>query len=196
MEWSGSVIRRLRRTSRTSRVRGKPNLIWVAAAGDLALVSGNTVWDAILLPGDWSGTVTEQSCTLERIVVTCMTNTITAEGTDHCQNGLIFLGNANEQGGTSTADISNFNDWPTFAADYDRWLHLFRLEWAGAVRTATFHPVQYSQLPDPVMNIKCRRRLNGDDVVRLGVGGFFPVATTEVHTVSWFARSLVRIGLK
>lgn len=185
-----------RRRSRRSTVRGKPNYLWINTAGDLALIAGNTVWDALLVPGDWSGTVTEQTATLLRMVVECYTITINDSGPPHAQNACITLGSASEGGGTDPLDISQTGDWPDFFISYDRVLRIMRLEWDGAQRNTNVGlPVQFSQLPEPVLNLKTPRLLRGDDSVRLNVGGnFTPVAETAM--VAWFSRSLVRIGLR
>lgn len=185
-----------RRRSRSKAVRGRPNLLWIASAGEFALIQHNTVWDAILVPADWSGTVTEQQCTLERIVLMAFTKTITNDGVAHSENTVLFLGNANEQGGSSISDISDPAEFPDFCESYDRILQWGRLEWDASSTIAGFWPVQYSQLPQPVMNVQCRRRLMGDDVVRFGCGGYYAEAIDETHYVGWFARCLVRIGLK
>lgn len=187
-----------RRKSRRMAVRGRPNLIWVGTSGQLALVSGNSVWDPLLIPGDWSGTVTEQSATLLRMVVSVYTATISDDqGGPHAQNAAIVMGNANEQGGTNTLDISNWNDWPDFFLAYDRVLHIFRLEWDGQnQRDVNSLPVQFSQLPEPVMNLKTPRAMKPDDTIRLVMGGYYTPFGAEVPLVTWFCRSLVRIGLR
>lgn len=186
-----------RRRSRRSLVKGKPNLMWIASAGDFALVENATVWDAVLIPGDWSGTVTEQQCTLLRMVISCYTLCANEAGNPHAQNAVVFMGDANEQGGTSTLDISSWNEWPDFFLNYDRILRIFRLEWDGALKNGNVTlPVQFSQLPEPVMNLKTPRVLKGDDTVRVGCGGAFHQVTTETYVVTWFVRALVRIGLR
>lgn len=179
-------------------MRGKPNYLWIASAGELALGVGNTVWDTVLMPADWSGTVTEQGATLLRMVVQVYTDTRNAEGHPHAQNGAIWLSDANLEGGSDTLDISNWNDWPDFFMSHDRVLHTFRLEFNGTTVYAPGSelPIQFSQLPEPVMNLKTPRRLNPDDTVVLGMGGFYGVETTEIPCVTWFARSLVRVGLR
>lgn len=186
-----------RRRSRRSTVRGKPNLMWVCTAGELALSTGVTVWDPLLIPGDWSGTVTESQCTLLRMVVSCYTWTLTSPSVPHAENACIVLGDASAGGSSSVNDISHMNEWPDFFAESDRVLRIFRLEWDGAVRGAGIQlPVQFSQLPEPVMNLKTPRLLRGDDSVRLCVGGGLVPALTEQPLVTWFCRSLVRIGLR
>lgn len=187
-----------RRKSRRSAVRGKPNYMWINTAGELALVSGNTVWDPILIPGDWSGTVTETQCTLLRLVVSCYTKTLLSEAVviPHSQNACITLGSASEgPGGTDPLDISAPADWPDFFISYDRVLRIFRLEWAGGPDSANHLPVQFSQLPEPVMNMKTPRHLRGDDSVRLNVGGFVVLDLSTPYVV-WFCRALVRLGLR
>jgi len=187
-----------RRRSRRSTVRGKPNYLWINTAGELAIVSGNTVWDALLIPADWSGTVTETQCTLLRMVVSVYTVTAGAEAVvvPHAQNAAIVLGSASEGGGSDVNDISMFNEWPDFFQAYDRVLRIFRLEWTGeGPVAATSLPVQFSQLPEPVMNLKTPRRLLGDDAIRLCVGGRVAV-DLSTPSVTWFARTLVRTGLR
>jgi len=188
-----------RRRSRRQGVRGKPNYLWIASAGELALGPGNTVWDTLLMPSDWSGTVTEQGATLLRMVVQCYTDTRNNDqGGPHAQNAAIWMSDANIEGGSDTLDISNWNDYPDFFARHDRVLHTFRLEWAGTGMRApgASLPVQFSQLPEPVMNLKTPRRLNPDDTVVLGYGGFYSLESTEVPMITWFCRSLVRVGLR
>jgi len=186
-----------RRRSKRSTVRGKPNYLWINTAGELATNTGNTVWDALLIPADWSGTVTETSCTLLRMVVSCYTKCTTAAGIAHAENACIVMGSASEGAGTDTNDISAYADWPTFFQAYDRVLRIFRLEWDGQVNLGNpLLPVQFSQLPEPVMNLKTPRRLLGDDSIRLAVGGGVIPDTTEVYSITWFSRSLVRTGLR
>jgi len=57
-------------------------------------------------------------------------------------------------------------------------------------------PVQFSQLPESVMNLKTPRRLNPDDTIVLGCGCFRTLATAEVPNITWFSRALVRVGLR
>jgi len=185
-----------RRRSRRSTVRGKPNYMWINTAGDLALISGNTVWDGLLVPGDWSGTVTETQCTLLRMVVSVYTQTINGGGPPHAENAAIVMGSASEGGGTDPLDISMPVDWPDFFLSYDRVLRIFRLEWDGVVANVNVPlPVQFSQLPEPVMNLKTPRLLRGDDSIRLCVGGGLQM-DLEQPVVKWFCRSLVRTGLR
>lgn len=185
------------RRSRRTGVRGKPNYLWINTAGDLALIEANTVWDAILQPGDWSGTVTDQSCTLLRMVLSVYTLTSLSADEPHAENACILIAHSAEVATSSPLDISNYAEWPDFFAEYDRVLRIFRLEWEGALKAAVVGlPVQFSQLPEPVMNMKTPRRLTGQDSIRLCVGGAWAQATNEAPGVIWFARSLVRIGLK
>lgn len=186
-----------RRKSRRSTVRGKPNYLWINTAGELALIAGNTVWDALLVPGDWSGTVTETQCTLLRMVVSVYTGTVGQEATPvpHSQNAAILLGSASEGAGTDVLDISQPADWPDFFMSYDRVLRIFRLEFAATQDGGTTLPVQFSQLPEPVMNLKAPRLLRGDDSVRLCVGGNVFMDIAQPH-IWWFCRSLVRTGLR
>jgi len=186
-----------RRRSKRSTVRGKPNYLWINTAGELAQVTGNTVWDALLIPADWSGTVTETSCTLLRMVVSVYTKTTEEAGIAHAENAAIVMGSASEGAGTDTNDITSYADWPTFFQAYDRVLRIFRLEWDGAVNAGNpLVPVQFSQLPEPVMNLKTPRRLLGDDSIRLCIGGGIIPLTTEIYSITWFCRSLVRTGLR
>jgi hypothetical protein len=186
-----------RRRSRRSTVRGKPNYMWINTAGDLATIEGNTVWDGILVPQDWSGTVTETQCTLLRLVLSVYTYTTTESGYPHAQNMAIVLGSASEGAGTDTLDVSLTADWPDFFISYDRVLRIGRLEWDGVIKQLqTGLLVQFSQLPEPIMNLKTPRHLRGDDSVRLCVGGNFSQVASEVYAIMWFARSLVRLGLR
>lgn len=186
-----------RRRSKRSTVRGKPNYLWINTAGDLAKVDGNSVWDALLIPADWSGTVTETQCTLLRMVVSVYTKTFGATGLPHASNACIVLGSASEGAGSDTNDIDSYADWPTFFQAYDRVLRIFRLEWAAGPNMGNPQlDVQFSQLPEPVMNLKTPRRLLGDDSVRLVIGGGPTPLTTEVYSITWFCRSLVRTGLR
>jgi len=186
----------MKRRSRRSTIKGKPNYMWINTAGELALVSGNTVWDAVLIPGDWSGTVTEQQCTLLRMVVSVYTATSNEEQNPvpHAQNAAITFGDASLVNGSDTSDISVPNDWPDFFANHDRVLRIFRLEW-DAQGSTTVLPVQFSQLPEPVMNLKTPRLLRGDDSIRLCVGGRVNLELST-PSVNWFCRSLVRLGLR
>lgn len=185
-----------RRRARSRMVRGKPDLLWVASAGEIAVTTGNSSYDPILQPGDWSGTVFEKKATLLRLVLTCMTSTRDESGHPHSQNCCITMGDASEGTGSSTLDVSSPTDWPDFFLQHDRVLRIFRLEWDGVVGGTVDHPVQFSQLPDPIMSIKCPRLLNPDDSVRLWVGGSYTPVSTETALVTWFCRSLVRVGVR
>lgn len=186
-----------RRKSRRSYVKGKPNYVWISSAGEIALVSAGTSWDATLIPGDWSGTVTEGQCTLLRMVVSCYTEMQVEPGPAMAQNAAIVLGNASEAASFSVLDMSDTADWPDFFAAYDRVLRIFRLEWAGSTNPqGAGLAVQFSQLPDPVMNLKTPRVLKGDDSIHLAVGGNWTQQQSETPVVHWFCRSLVRVGLR
>lgn len=185
-----------RRRSRRTTVRGKPNYLWVNTAGELATINTNTVWSPLLQPGDWSGTVTETQCTLLRLVVSCYTSTLSLASEPHAENCAIVKGSANDAS-PSAQDISNINEWPDFFAAYDEVLRIFRLEWDGALRAANLLlPVQFSQLPEPVLNLKTPRHLKGDDSIRLCVGGGLQPVGIEAPVVTWFCRALVRTGLR
>jgi len=185
-----------RRTSRRT-IRGKPNYLWIQTAGEFSLTEHMTSHDAILIPGDWSGTVTESQCTLLRMVFTVYTKTLSDTSLPHAQNAVLHMADASGLSAPDSVDVSNVNDWPDWFMTYDRILRIFRLEWDGAVNTgAPAMPVQFSQLPDPIINLKAPRLLRGDDSIRLSVGGALTIATTEAPTVVWFARSLVRTGLR
>jgi len=185
------------RRSRSRAVKGRPNLIWVATSGSLATISGNSVYDALLIPADWSGTVTEQNATLLRMIVSVYTYTEDETGRPHAENAIIAMGDASEGSGSDTSDISNFQDWPTWFQKHEGVLRVFRLEWDGVVRNGnTMLPVQFSQLPEPVLNLKTPRALKADDSIRLWVGGGETPSTTEQPAITWFCRSLVRIGLR
>jgi len=185
-----------RRRSRRSAVRGKPNYMWVNTAGELATIFSNTVWDALLQPGDWSGTVTETQCTLLRLVFSCYTSTLTLASEPHAENCAIVKGSANDAS-PAAESISDVNEWPDFFAKYDEVLRIFRLEWDGQLKADNVAlPVQFSQLPEPVFNLKTPRHLKGDDSVRLCVGGGLQPVGIEVSSVRWFCRSLIRTGLR
>jgi len=186
-----------KRRSRRSVVRGKPNYLWINTSGELAKINGSTVWDALLIPADWSGTVTETQCTLLRMVVSVYAMTMVAAGIPHASNCAILMGSASEGSGMDTNDLDAYADWPNFFQAFDRVLRIFRLEWAAGPNLG--NPpldIQFSQLPEPVMNLKTPRRLMGDDSLRLCVGGGPIPDTTEVYATRWFCRSLVRTGLR
>jgi len=183
-----------RRRSKRSVVRGKPNYLWISSAGSMGLVANSTARDTLLLPADWSGTVTETQCTLLRMVLLCYTTTLTHSSPAHSENAVVHLDNANDDN-QSAYDISVYGDWPDFFAQYDRVLRIFRLEWAGELQTGEL-PVQFSQLPEPAMNLKTPRVLKGDDVVCLSCGGNFNPSDATAPQVVWFCRSLVRTGLR
>lgn len=190
-----------RRKSRSRSVRGKPNYLWIATAGELALIEGQTVYDSLLIPADWSGTVTEAKATLLRMVLSVYTLTANEDSSAMANNAVVYMGDATAGGGSDTNDITNYQEWPDFMISNDRILRIFRLEWAGTISPGAFSgvtlPVQYSQLPDPVMNLKTPRRLDGQDSVRLGVGGGFSSLTNlGTYSITWFCRSLVRTGLR
>jgi len=185
-----------KRRSRSRSVRGRPNYLWIATAGSLAQINGSSAYDHLLIPGDWSGTVTEQGCTLLRMTVCLYTQTAGDAGAPHSENFAIALGSASEApaGGIEVLDCSNINDWPDFCITHDRILHTGRVEWDGNLYP-NWLPVQFSQLPEPVMNLKRPRRLTGEDSVRLYIGGRYTY-TSDSPLVIWFCRFLVRVGLK
>lgn len=183
-----------RRKSRRKSVAGRPNYVWIASSGTFAPIYQATAYDALLIPGDWSGTVTEQGCTLLRLTLQCYTQTATAgAGAPHAENCAITLDGASDQT-VETLNLSDINDWPDWMITHDRVLHTFRLEWDGTLQPNVL-PVQFSQLPEPVMNLKRPRRLTGQDSVRLWCGGRYNYVD-DVPIVVWFCRSLVRLGLK
>jgi len=187
---------RRRRSSRKS-VRGKPNYMWISTAGELAAIPGSSASDAVLIPADWSGTVTETQCTLLRMVFQAYTWTLSAESPPHAENCALILHDASAQSINDADSITQYDDWPAFWLKYDRVLRFFRLEWDGKVKDANIVlPVQFSQLPEPVMNLKTPRLLRGDDSVALVVGGGMLQVTTEVAMITWFSRALVRTGLR
>jgi len=186
-----------RRRSR-SMVKGKPNYLWINTSGILVLNPGLTVWDAILDAADWSGTVTETQCTLLRLVFSVYAYN---GGDGNCapmaQNCAITLGEAGELSGATSDDMSTVGDWPAFFLQNQRVLRLFRLEWDGEAKdTHVTLNVQFSQLPEPVMNLKSPRRLNGDDQIRVNVGGAYTTQGTSAPAIVWFSRALVRTGLR
>lgn len=185
-----------RRKARRSGVRGRPNYVWVNTSGEFALVSTATQMEALLIPGDWSGTVTEQHVTLLRMVLMVHTATINETGHAHGENCAIVKGFASDDDSLSGYDISNYDDWASFFAEYDEVLRIFYREWDGVWRDNALLPVQFSTLPEPVLNIKTPRRLTGMDSIRLAVGGGWTQQGTEVPVVDWFCRSLVRIGIR
>jgi len=185
-----------RRRSKRVTVRGKPNYLWISSAGELAQIPDLTVWDAVLIPADWSGTVTETQCTLLRMVLSLYCVTGTPFGGAHASNCVITIGNASEAASSSTSNIDLYTEWPDFFSEQDRVLRIHRLEWSGLDPGQTVLPVQFTQVPDPVVNLRTPRVLKGDDSIRLCVGGGFVQQETEVHSVHWFARSLVRTGLR
>lgn len=188
------MARRTRR-SRTTRVVGRPNYLWINTAGSYVVVTGGTTWDAVIQPSDWSGTVTEQSCTLERIVLSAYTLTRDQESPPFAANTALVVGPASNTTGFDSLDISLTSEWPEFFEKFDDVLHIGRLEWNGDVNPVNL-PLQFSQLPEPVANLKRRRRLQGDDAVWFCTGGSNPDIPGATWYVVWFARSLVRVGLK
>lgn len=184
------------RRSRSRAVRGKPNYIWIASAGQMAIIENATAYDVLLMPADWSGTVTEQSATLERMLLNVTTDTRTEIGVPMTQNAAVYMSDANAAGGMDTLDISHYTDWPDWHMNHDRVLHEFRLEWSGQISMQPQMPVQYTQLPEPVMNFRARRTLRPDDTIALGVGGLFAAQQGEVYYINWFCRSLVKVGLR
>jgi len=132
---------------------------------------------------------------LVRLVVQCYTWIRDEAGHPHAQNAVITLGDASEGTGSDTMDCSNINDWADFFLRHDRVLQVFRLEWAGGPN-GTELPVQFSQLPEPIMNMKTPRTLNPDDSIRLWIGGLYAPNASESVGITWFCRSLVRIGLR
>lgn len=183
-----------RRRSRARFVRGKPNYMWIASSGSVAQVLGVSERENILQPGDWSGTNTETKCTLLRLVLTFGTYTGGGSGTPHRSNYVIGLGDASTTD-VESADIDNVGEWPDFMERHDRIFHIGTLEWEGSSWADQSLPVQFSQLPEPVVNLKTPRRLDGSDSVSMWVGGGVALKAAEANFVNWFARSLVRVGL-
>jgi len=185
------------RSMRRRTVRGQPNYLWICSAGELAQQAGLTAWDAILQPGEWSGTPTEATCTLCRIVLQLYTSTTGVAGAAHGSNCCLTMGNASETAMSSTSDIDRPTEWPDFFAEQDRVLWTGRVEWDGnLINQNVLLPVQFSQLPEPVINLRVPRRLNPDDSIRLCVGGGFVQSETEAFVLTWFCRSLVRTGIR
>lgn len=194
------AFRRFKRYSRRKVVAGRPNLIWVSTAGFISLVRDTTTGEKILMPSDWSGTVTETQATLERLVLSMYTNTQSFAGTAHAQNyAIVKHSNVLSSPGHSSADISQYPQWPDYFEQFDSILHIGRLEWDGTIETAGYSlKVQFSQLPDPMVNLRCKRNLTGDEAIGLAVGGAWDMSYSDNSApyVTWFCRSLVKIGLR
>lgn len=190
---------KFRRRSRSRTVRGKPNYLWIASAGTFGQLPGATARGAILEPGDWSGTVTETQCTLCRctLILNALTTTASGDGPFR-SNYCVGLHWASDATGESL-DLDNYTEWPDFFAKHDRVLRIGILEYENVQTQLTgtgATPLQFSQLPDPVINFRNPRKLKGDDSLVVWVGGGPAAVGGEVRYVKWYARSLVRTGLK
>lgn len=188
-------VQMTRRGRRSYTRRGPSPFMWVNGSGILTLAAANrTSWVDLLTPAEWSGTVTEQKATLVRIVLQLYAGFDDAGGLPMAQNIAIVVGNMlNSTSNFDSDDISNPGQFPDFFAKYDDCLYFGRLEFPTGEIGVPALLVQYSQLPEPVINLKRPRKLEPDDTVRLAIGGQFSQVASEHPVVYWFTRILVRI---
>lgn len=164
--------------------------MWINVAGELLANPGSTQMEELLSPGDWSGTVTERNATLLRVVIQMYTMTFNGEGYPQASNYALVHG---KYVSLSGMDIDNFAEWPDFFAEWDDVLRIGRIEYSGEDVTGQVNlPVQYSQLPDPVVNFRTARRLRPDSSVILAIGGVNRILVAETYMVRYYARFFVK----
>lgn len=193
-----------KRYSRRRTVRGKPNYVWITTNGIGSLEStfagSRTIFDTILIPSDWQTVAgTAQSCTLVHTVYThAMYGTSITATNSWC--GLYAIVKTNDQNPlTSPPNLGKSVNFTSFFDEYDECLH-----W-GQFTAMPFDALSFASglwvgggsmaaMPENMLNLNARRVLKGDDSIKVIWSS--PDVNLDDWRVTWFARSLVRIGLK
>lgn len=192
-----------KRFSRRRSVRGRPNYCWISTAG-IGLLDGTnnlTIHDNILIPSDWqSSNIVENETTLCHIVYTHAAYGVAATAvTPFCS--LYAICKTNDQPpASSPPNLGMLASFPTFFTEYDECLH-----WGQYTTMPNSQAVEFgtgvwpaggslAAMPENMVNLNVRRKMKGDEAIKVIWGTpEYPIGDWYVR---WFARSLVRLGLK
>jgi len=162
-------------------------------------IAGGSNSADLLVPGDWSGTVTETKATLERITLSFMTRVIDEPSVNYAggwDSHYAIVKTNTHVPVLSAHDLNSTAEFPAFFGQCDEVIRWGHLQWANVTGVGTTFPFQWNRnVEDQVLNIRARRRLEGDTAIRLFIGSYSQQAT-EIPLCHVFTRSLVRIGLR
>jgi len=194
-----------RRFSRRRSVRGRPNYCWITTCGSGTLASvgvlgPSTIYDQILIPTDWQTVnATNNECTLVHTVYThCMFGTAVGSNFSFC--GLYAIVKTGDQApGTSPPNLGKLTSFVPFFDEYDECLHwgqytAMPYDAAALASGLWVGGGSVTALPENMVNLNSRRKLKGDEAINVIWSA--PDVLQDQWVVRWFARSLVRIGLK
>jgi len=196
-----------KRFSRRRGVRGRPNYSWITTAGTGTIqssgVDAHTLHDNILIPSDWQmGEIVENETTLCHMVYTHAIYG-SADTSTHSFCSLYALVKTNDAApGTSPANLGSLTLFPVFFTEYDECLHWG--QYTAMPYDALFSSGAYGAgvwpaggslagMPENMVNLNVRRKLKPDEAIKVMWGA--PLLN-GMYTVRWYARSLVRLGLK
>lgn len=195
-----------KRYSRRRTVKGRPNYCWISTAGVGVLSSGVagtvTVHDNILIPSDWqSGNIVENETLLVHTVYThAMYGVNVGSTVPFCS--IYAIVKTNDQApASSPPNLGALTIFPAFFTEYDECLHWGQytcMPYSAALdKGAAVWPAggSLAGMAENMVNLNSRRKLKGDDAIKVVWGGPDAVGQ-ESYFVRWFARSLVRLGLK
>jgi len=102
----------------------------------------------------------------------------------------------------SPPNLGVLAQFPTFFTEYDECLHwgqytAMPYDATLAMMSSAIWPGggSLAAMPENMVNLNARRKLKGDDAIKVAWGCPTQVAQ-EYYYVRWYARSLVRLGLK
>ena len=195
-----------RRFSRKRFVKGRPNYCWITTCGVGTLASGGagttTLHDNVLIPSDWqSGNIVENETTVVHIVYThAMYGVNESSIVPFC--GLYAIVKTGDTvPGVSPANISDPTLFPVFFTEYDECLHWGQytcMPYSLALNKGNgVWPAggSLAGMPENMVTLNTRRKLKGDAAIKVMWGSPSAVGQ-ESYYLRWYARSLVRLGLK
>lgn len=194
-----------KRYSRRRTVRGKPNLSWITTCGlvDLRNGASGAPYDDILIPSDWQVGNTSQPAqvTLLHTVFGFYAFGYNGQGAANyswCSNYAIVRTSDQVHVGNFPL-LGKLSEFIQFFDEYDECLHWGQFmcqQYDVALLHGVYAPGGTSAAqPENMLNLNSRRILKGDDAIKCFWGA--PDAT-DLNTFHchWYARSLVRSGLK
>lgn len=187
---------------RKARSRRKQNLIWVAVGTGVEIGGTGTNASRVLLtPGDWSGTVTDQHCWLQRIClfVHCYAvDWVAATPHDFSVPYVIHKSVTSVNDGDahlSTNPLCNYSTWPDWFAENDEVVHIgetsCRAEDATWVISEECWPASFNtNFPDAYRNLRVKRKMSPTETLRITFGPG-PNVSAASFIAEVFARILV-----
>lgn len=194
-----------KRYSRRRTVRGKPDYCWITTCGVAVLeevAGGGTPYDFVLIPDDWrQNDNVENGTTLVHLVYThAIFGANAAASFAYCS--LYSLCKHNDTTPmTSPPNLGQQTQFANFFTEYDECLH-----WGQYTAMPFNSPANASSatwpaggslagMPENMVNLNVRRKMKGDDAIKVIWGSGSPVSQSAFYC-RWWARSLVRLGLK